>query len=396
MLNIPAIQQALTNFHFDGWLLYDFRGSNVLARRILKIAPDAHATRRYAYFVPKTGTPRKMVHRIEPGTLDHLPGDKLTYLKWEEFEAGIADLVRGAGRVAMEYSARNAIPYVSRVDAGTIELVRAAGAEVVCSGDLVQLFEATWDDEQWAMHREAETHTVSAYERVWRFIAESVRAGRTIRETDVQTLIMKHFAEHGLLTDHAPIVGVGPHSGDPHYSPQPGNDSEIRAGDFVLVDLWAKLDRPRGVYSDLTRNGFVGESVPEKYEAVFQIVRQARDAAIRCVEDAYQTGRRLQGWEVDQAARNVIEQAGFGQAFVHRTGHSIGQETHGNGANMDNLETHEERLVLPRTCFSIEPGIYLPEFGVRSEVNVFIDGNRQVHVTGGPVQTTVVPILASY
>jgi len=396
MLNIPAIQQALTNFHFDGWLLYDFRGSNVLAQRILKIAPDAHATRRYAYFVPKSGAPRKMVHRIEPGTLDHLPGDKLTYLKWEEFEAGIADLVRGAGRVAMEYSARNAIPYVSRVDAGTIELVRAAGAEVVCSGDLVQLFEATWDDAQWAMHREAEKHTVSAYERVWRFIAENARAGRTIRETDVQSLIMEHFAEHGLVTDHAPIVGVGPHSGDPHYSPQKGNDSEIRAGDFVLVDLWAKLDRPGGVYSDLTRTGFVGENVPETYEAVFQIVRQARDAAIRCVEDAYQAGRRLQGWEVDQAARDVIEQAGYGQAFVHRTGHSIGQETHGNGANMDNLETHEERLVLPRTCFSIEPGIYLPEFGVRSEVNVFIDAQNQVHVTGGPLQTTVVPILASY
>jgi Xaa-Pro dipeptidase len=396
MLNIPAIQQALSDFHFDGWLLYDFRGSNVLARRILKIAPDAHATRRYAYFVPQVGEPKKLVHRIEPGTLDHLPGEKITYLKWEEFEAGVAALVSGSPRVAMEYSARNAIPYVSRVDAGTIELVRASGSEVVCSGDLVQLFEATWDDDVWAMHREAERHTVSAYERVWKFIAENVRAGTTIRETDVQTLIMRHFAEHGLTTDHAPIVGVGPHSGDPHYAPQPGKDAEIRAGDFVLVDLWAKLDRPGGVYSDLTRTGFVGETVPEKYEAIFQIVRQARDAAIRCVEEAYAAGRRLHGWEVDQAARNVIEGAEYGQAFVHRTGHSIGQETHGNGANMDNLETHEERLVLPRTCFSIEPGIYLPEFGVRSEVNVFIDGQKKVHVTGGPLQTTVVPILASY
>jgi Xaa-Pro dipeptidase len=396
MLDIPAVQKALADFQFDGWLLYDFRGSNVLAQRILKIDPARHATRRFAYFVPRVGAPRKLVHRIEPGTLDHLPGEPTTYLRWEEFEAGIASLVAGAGRVAMEYSARNAIPYVSRVDAGTVELVRAAGAEVVCSGDLVQLFEATWDDEQWAMHREAEKHTVAAYDVVWKFIAESVRGGRSIREVDVQRLIMDHFARNGMVTDHAPIVGVGPHSGDPHYSPETGKDSEIRAGDFVLVDLWAKLNRSRGVYSDLTRTGFVGDTVPEQYERVFQIVRQARDAAIHCVEAAYCDGRRLYGWEVDQAARNVIEQSGYGAAFVHRTGHSIGQETHGNGANMDNLETHEERLVLPRTCFSVEPGIYLPEFGVRSEVNVFVDGTGKVHVTGGPVQERVVAILKEY
>ncbi len=393
MLNILAVQQALTEFQFDGWLLYDFRGGNVLAQRILKIDPARHATRRYAYFVPRVGQPRKLVHRIEPGTLDHLPGEKLTYLKWEEFESGIAQLVGGARRVAMEYSARNAIPYVSRVDAGTVELVRASGAEVACSGDLVQLFEATWDDDQWAMHLEAATHTVSAYGVVWKFIADSIRSGRTIRETDVQALIMDHFARHKLVTDHAPIVGVGPHSGDPHYSPIKGNDSEIRAGDFVLVDLWAKLACPRGVYSDLTRVGYVGDKVPAQYDQVFQIVRRARDAAIECVEHAYRDGRRLQGWEVDQAARGVIEQAGYGPAFVHRTGHSIGQETHGNGANMDNLETHEERLVLPRTCFSVEPGIYLPEFGVRSEVDVFVDKDGAVHVTGGDPQTEVAALL---
>lgn len=396
MLDIPAIQQALAEFQCDGWLLYDFRGSNVLAQRILKIDPARHATRRFAYFVPRAGAPRKLVHRIEPGTLDHLPGEPTTYLRWEEFEAGIAKLVGGARRVAMEYSARNAIPYVSRVDAGTVELVRATGAEVVCSGDLVQLFEATWDDEQWAMHLEAAKHTTAAYDVGWKYIAENVRAGHVIRETDVQRLILDHFARNGMVTDHAPIVGVGPHSGDPHYSPEPGKDSEIRAGDFVLVDLWAKLDRPRGVYSDLTRVGFVGDVVPDQYERVFQIVRQARDAAIACVESAYRDGRRLHGWEVDQAARNVIEQAGYGPAFVHRTGHSIGQETHGNGANMDNLETHEERLVLPRTCFSVEPGIYLPEFGVRSEVNVFVDGAGKVHVTGGPRQERVVAILKEF
>ena len=294
----------------------------------------------------------------------------------------------------MEYVPRNANPYVSRVDAGTVELVRSCGVEVVPSGDLVQQYEACWDDEQWNLHLEAARHTQSAYDVAFRFLADRVRAGRTVRETEVQQVIMKHFKKHGLVTDHPPIVGAGPHSGDPHYAPGAASDAQIAAGDFVLIDLWAKLDKPRAVYSDLTWTCFLGATVPAKYENIFQIVAQARDAAIGRVREAYAANEALQGWQVDRAARDVIEQAGFGAAFCHRTGHSIGQETHGNGANMDDLETHEERRVLPRTCFSVEPGIYLPEFGVRSEVNVFIDANRQVHVTGGDPQTRVVPLLA--
>jgi Xaa-Pro aminopeptidase len=280
------------------------------------------------------------------------------------------------------------------VDAGTIELVRSTGVEIVPSGDLVQTFEATWSDAQWQMHLEAAKHTRSAFDAAFAFIRKRVRGGTPVRETDVQQCILDHFKAHGLITDHPPICGVGPHSGDPHYAPTPGSDAPVREGDFVLIDLWAKLDRPDAVYSDLTWTAFVGADVPADYRQVFDVVARARDAAIDRVRTAFAAGELVKGWQVDQAARDVIEQAGYGEAFCHRTGHSIGQETHGNGANMDNLETREERRVLPRTCFSVEPGIYLKEFGIRSEVNVFVDAAGAVHVTGGDPQQAVVPLLA--
>lgn len=394
MFDLQAVQRALQEAGFDAWLLYDFRGSNVLARRILDLDGREVGSRRFFYCVPAQGSPRKLVHRIEPKALDHLPGEKQVYLTWRQLEEGVAGLLQGQQRVAMEYSARNANPYISRVDAGTVELVRDLGVQVEPSGDLVQRFEATWDDDQWRMHRQAEEHTVGAFARAWSYIAAQVGAGKPLRETDVQREILAHFAQHGLVTSHPPIVAVGPHSGDPHYEPVAGADSPVAAGDFVLIDLWAKLDRPRAVYSDLTRVGYVGANTPERYDDIFRIVAAARDAAIDRVRQAFAQGQPLLGWQVDQAARDVIDQAGYADAFVHRTGHSIGQETHGNGANMDNLETREERRVLPSTCFSVEPGIYLPEFGVRSEVNVFVDASGDVHVTGGPLQTRVEPILA--
>jgi Xaa-Pro aminopeptidase len=392
MFDLAAVQSAIGQLGVDGWLLYDFRGLNMLARRVIDLPAEAMLSRRWFYFIPARGEPRKLQHRIEPHALDHLPGAAQSYLRWQELEAGVAALVSGARRVAMEYVPRNANPYVSRVDAGTIELVRSCGVEVVPSGDLVQLFEASWDDEQWAMHREAAQHTRSAFDVAFAFIAERVRRDGRVRETEVQQCILDHFDRHGLVADHPPICAVGPHSGDPHYEPRPGADGVIRAGDFVLIDLWGKLNRPRAVYSDLTWTGFVGKEVPAVYEKIFRVVAGARDAAIAQVCEAFQSRRPLQGWQVDQAARAVIEQAGYGQYFCHRTGHSIGQEVHGNGANMDNLETHEERRVLPRTCFSVEPGIYLPEFGVRSEVNVFVDAQEKVHVTGGTPQTQVLAI----
>jgi Xaa-Pro aminopeptidase len=392
MFDLDAVQSALREQQLDGWLLYDFRGLNVLARRVVDLPPTLMLSRRWFYFVPAHGRPRKLVHRIEPRALDHLPGDASVYLRWQKLEEGVGRLVAGSGRVAMEYVARNANPYVSRVDAGTVELVRSFGVEVVPSGDLVQQFEACWDDEQWAMHREAAKHTATAYDAAFAFIAERVRRDGSVRETEVQKRILDHFAANGLVCDHPPIVAVGPHSGDPHFETGPATDTPIRPGDFVLIDLWAKLDRPRAVYSDLTWTCYVGETVPEQYEKVFRVVAAGRDAAIATVKDAFAAGRPLQGWQVDDAARAAIDRAGYGDYFVHRTGHSVGQEVHGNGANMDNLETREERRVLPRTCFTIEPGVYLPEFGVRSEVNVFIDKDRRVHVTGPEPQTRVVPL----
>ncbi|MCO6455205.1 MAG: M24 family metallopeptidase [Pirellulaceae bacterium] len=393
MFRLDEVQRALRDLRLDGWLLYDFRGSNPLARRILGIAADAHTSRRFFCFVPAEGSPRKLVHRIEPRVLEHLPGESHKYLAWQELEAGVAGLLDGATRVAMEYSPRNANPYVSRVDAGTIELVRSLGVEVHSSGDLVQQFESTWTDEQWRMHLEATRHNDAAFGLAWDMIRDRVSAGATLRETEVQAALAEHFGRQGLVFDHPPIVAVNAHSGDPHYAPQPGQDAEIRPGDFVLVDSWAKLDQPGAVYSDLTRVGVVAERVPERHAEIFRFVAAARDAAIGLVRQAFATGRTIQGWQVDQAARAVIDAAGYGPYFIHRLGHNIGQETHGNGANMDNLEMRDERTVMRRTCFSIEPGIYLPEFGVRSEVDVFIDAEGQVHVTGGPVQTEVHAIL---
>jgi Xaa-Pro dipeptidase len=394
MFDLDRVQSAIRDAGLDGWLLYDFRGTNVLAARVAGTAGQ-HRTRRWFYFVPATGEPKKLVHRIESAALDHLPGSaKTVYLRWQELEAGVGKLLAGAKRVAMEYNPRNGNPYVSRVDAGTLELVRSFGVEVVSSGDLIQEFEATWDDDEWAMHLEAATHTDSAYGVAWAFIADQIGKHGHTTETAVQARIMQHFAANGLTTDHPPIVGVWEHSADPHFSPSAETDKRVEPGSFVLIDLWAKLDKPRAVYSDLTRVAFVGDRIPAKVNEVFYIVRDARDAAIDRVRRAFEKGEPLKGWQVDMACREVIEKAGYGPFFTHRTGHSIGEETHGNGAHMDGLETREDRSVMRRTCFSVEPGIYLPgEFGVRSEVNVFVDGNGRVHVTGGTPQTEVRRVL---
>ncbi len=391
------VQAAIREFGFDGWLLYDFRGLNVLALRVLGIPESEAGSRRFFYFIPANGEPQKLVHRIETGALDHLPGDTQTYLTWQELHKGIKQILGNAKRIAMEYSPLNANPYISRVDAGTVELVRQSsdGITIDSSGNLIQYFEARWTEEQWQLHLQADELNRAAFDLAWKFIADQIRAGNSICEMDVQDYVMDHYSRNNMTTYHPPIVGVGPNSGDPHYYPERGKDSQIKEGDFVLLDMWAKMDVPLGVYSDLTKVGFVGESVPEKYTKIFDIVAASRDAGVECARSAFESGRELQGWEVDRASRDVIENAGFGQYFIHRTGHNIGKETHGNGAHMDDLETKEERLVLPRTCFSIEPGIYMEEFGVRSEINVFINENSEVVITGG-VQTEVTPILRDY
>jgi Xaa-Pro aminopeptidase len=391
MLDLRTVQEAIRDAGCDGWLLYDFRGLNILAQRVA--GTGEKLSRRWFYFIPAHGEPNKLVHAIEPAALDHLPGNKKLYRRWQEIEAGVESLVKGSKRVAMEYSPRNGNPYISRVDAGTVELVRSFGCQVIPSGDLIQRFEAVWDAEQEQSHFEAAKWCREAFDVAFDFIAEEIRAKGYATEIGVQARILKHFTDHGLITYSPPIVGVGPHSGDPHFDTNPTTDLHIRHGDYVLIDLWAKMNRPRSVYADYTRVAYVGDPVPEQYAKIFAIVAAARDAGIQKVKDAFAAKKPLLGWEVDNAVREVIEKAGYGEYFTHRTGHNIGQEVHGNGAHIDGLETREDRHIIRRTCFTIEPGIYLPEFGVRSEVNVFIDADGVVHITGGEPQTAIHTII---
>lgn len=383
---LRAIQAALQDERLDGWLFYDFRGSDPLAYRILGLDSDTLSTRRWYYFIPADGVPVGLVSTIEPHRLDDLPGTTRTFFTWQEHDRALADVLRGPRRIAMQYSPRNAIPYVSRVDAGTLELVRESGAEVVSSADLVQHFEAVWTEAQWHSHVRAADAVGDTVHAAFDYL----RTAAPVSEYQVQQFILERFAHHGLTTHHPPVVAAGAHSADPHYTPGPEGSATIRPGDFVLIDLWAK--EPRGVYADITWTGFMGEHVPERYRTIFEIVRHARDAAVAFVEDRVGRGQAFAGHEVDAAARTVVTEAGYGDRFIHRTGHSIGEEVHGNGANMDGAETRDTRRVLPQTCFSIEPGIYLPgEFGVRSEIDVYVT-ERDVRVTGRAAQTEVVPI----
>lgn len=378
--DLAAIQAALCEQGVDGWLLYDFRGLNVLALRVVGHEPQS---RRVAAYIPAVGEPRVLVHKIEPGAWSHVPGERRKYLHWSEFREGMQWLIGDGRQVAMEYSPMNDNPYISRVDGGTVELVRSFGVEIVSSGDLIQLFEARWDQWQWESHQKASALNQEAFEVAWDFIAEKIRSDGEVHEHVVQQRIMAFFKENGLTTYSPPIVGVNANAGDPHYEPIQGKDAVIRRDDLVLLDIWCKLDQPRAVYSDLTKMGFTGSQPTARHQEVFAIVAAARDAAIRRVQEAFAQGQTLMGLEVDDVTRAVIQDAGYGDYFIHRTGHNMGIETHGNGAHIDHLETRDTRTLLPGTCFTIEPGIYLPEFGVRSEIDIFVDWSGGVHVTGG-------------
>ncbi len=394
---IETIQQRLRESGLDGWLLYSFHMNNPIAEKILEVPRHFHQKRRYLYFIPAAGAPQKIVHSIERGTLDHLPGGKILYASWQDLEKGIATATAGARRIAMEYSAECAIPYISIVDAGTIEMIRkASAAELVSSADLVQMFDAVWTREQLASHEDAGQKLIRIADEAFSRIGESVRTGAPLSEYDVQQFILQRFAANGLKTDDAPNCSVNANAGDPHYDPIPSVAQPIRKGDLVLIDLWAKRTEEGSVYADYTRMGYVGQSVPEKYETAFRVVCAARDAAIEFIRTRIRQGQDVYGWEVDDACRAVIQQAGFGDLFVHRTGHSIGESVHGNGANIDNLETKDNRRLIPGTCFSIEPGVYVyGEYGVRTEVNVFIREDRDILVTGTPLQNSILPILKS-
>jgi len=392
MPDIKSIQAELRSSKIDGWLFYDHHHRDPIAAHILALGENGMATRRWFYFVPSRGEPRKLVHRIEEGALDALAGAKHVYAGWEELHKELRKLLSGSTKIAMQYSPENNIPYIGLVDAGTVELVRKMKKTVVSSANLVQKFEAVWTPAQLESHLEAgrivDRITQAAFERA----AVCVRESQPLTEFELQQWILERFRANGLTTDEPPMAAVQPHNGNPHYEPKAATSSPIRAGDLLLLDIWAKCDRPGSVYYDITWMGYLGERVPEAYAKTFRIVREARDRAIEFVKDAVGKGRTIHGWEVDRVARETIRKAGYAKNFVHRTGHSIGQEVHGNGANMDSLETRDDRKIVPHTCFSIEPGIYLPKFGVRSEVNVYV-GEREARVTGA-IQQEILPLLA--
>lgn len=390
---VADIQQALTEQEgLDGWLFYDFRGSDPLAYRVLKLDPTRHVTRRWYYWIPRKGHPVKLLHRIEPHVLDDLPGDTTSYVSWTEQRTALATLLRGATRIAMQYSPLNAIPYISRVDAGTVELVRNCGVEVTTSADLVQRFEAVWNEQQLASHRVAAEVLRHIVDEAFAQVRTSLSNEQVLTEYDLQQFILSCMQVRGVVTGTPPIVAVNAHSADPHYGPGREGSAAIQRGDLILIDLWAKQPTAGAVYADITWTGYVGSTVPARQQTVFHIVRQARDAALAFVRDRVREGAFPCGWEVDDVCRRVIREAGYGQQFLHRTGHSIGEEVHGNGANIDNLETQDSRRLLPGTCFSIEPGIYLTgEFGIRSELDVYLT-DRDAHVYGQPLQMEIVPI----
>jgi Xaa-Pro dipeptidase len=378
-MKITAIQDALRQEGLDGWLFFDHHRRDPLAYRILSIPAEIEATRRWYYFVPAESEPRKLVHQIEKGALDSLPGQRQVYSSWVDQRNLLKSLIGSAQRIAMQYSPNCSIPYVSLVDAGTIELVRETGVEVLSSANLVQEFEAKWSDEQLEMHLEAGRRVDRIRREAFDLIGQRLRGSNPVDEYEVQQFIRQQFAHAGLETDHGPIVAVNANASNPHYEPTRERTSHIQKGDFVLIDLWAKLADPQAVYYDVTWTGYCGEQIPDLIQNVFEIVKAARRRASDFAIQKARAREVFTGFEVDDACREFITAEGYGEDFFHRTGHNIGTEVHGTGANMDNLESHDERRVIANTCFSVEPGIYLSEFGVRSEVNVYVsDGDARV------------------
>lgn len=380
---LTGYQEEMGRRGIDGWLLYDFRRSNDLACQILELDPSQMLTRRFFYWVPAEGVPVKVVHKVEMGHLDHLPGELAPYASWRELEQVLARLLEKGQVVAMEYSPRNGIPYVSKVDGGTLELVREYGVEVVSSADLLSR-ETLWGEREIQLHLEAAAVLEEAVEKAWVYIEQCLDRGQEVTEYAVQQYILETFASRDCVATEGPIVAVNAHAADPHYLPSKECHSAIEKGQFVLIDLWCKKKEKGAVYADITRVGMTKRIPSSKEQEVFEVVREARDQAIALVKQRFASGDPLMGWEVDQAARDVIEAAGYGAFFTHRLGHNIGINDHGDGAHLDNFETQDRRLLLPGTCFSIEPGIYLPgEFGVRLEYDVLVHPCGKVQVTGG-------------
>jgi Xaa-Pro aminopeptidase len=373
-MNLAAIQSAIREAGFDGWLFYDHHHRDPIAAQILGLDEKAHITRRWYYFIPAEGDPRKLVHRIEQGRLDSLPGAKGLYSSWQELHAGLEAMLFDAHRVAMQYSPNNAIMYVSMVDAGTVEFLRSLGKKILSSADLVSQFEAVLSEEQIASHAAAQSAIDVILAEAWKKIGRALRPsdGSSGKLTEFQMVqwLSEAMRNEGLVWENGPNVSANANSSDSHYEPTAEHTAPIAEGDFILIDIWGRLEKPGSVFYDITWTGVVGREPTQREQLVFETVRNARDAAIATVQQAFASGQPICGYEADDAARAAIHDAGFGDYFTHRTGHNIAHEIHGPGAHLDNLETHDERLILPYTCFSVEPGIYLPDFGVRSEIDM--------------------------
>jgi len=390
-LPVAEVQRALADERLDGWLLYDFQGSNPIAARLSGLAAGkTMTTRRWYYLIPAHGEPRGLVHAIERHNLDGLPGDKQPYAGRDRLEDGLRGLLKGMKRVAMEYSPGNNIPYISRVDAGTIESVRELGVEVVSSGDLVQRFEALWSAEALDSHRRASDALYRVKDQAFALVRERLAAGTAMTEFDVQRAMMEWMDAEGLTSSDTPNVSAQENAGNPHYHPSQDVHRAIRPGEVLLLDLWGKLRQPGAVFADITWVGFTGPAVPDEYARAFAAARDGRDAAIAFVQSAARAGRELRGFEVDRICRDVVEKAGYGAEFIHRTGHSLGETVHGNGVHLDDYETHDDRRLIAGTGFTIEPGVYTSRFGVRTEINMYMD-ERDAYVTG-PRQQDIVTL----
>jgi Xaa-Pro aminopeptidase len=391
--DVAAVQKSLKDEGLDAWLLYDFHGSNPIAARLVGTATSAKmTTRRWFYLVPAHGDPRGLVHAIEAQTLDALPGKKTTYAGRDELESRLNELLSGIRRVAMEYSPECSIPYISRVDAGTVEAVRKRGVDVKSSGDLVQRFEAIWDREALGSHRDASAALYRVKDRAFGLISRCMHEGRSVSEYDIQQQMAGFFGEEGLTSDADPVVASGANAGNPHYLPTAARSRNFGPNELVLLDLWGKIGRdPKAVYADITWVGFTGRKVPDEMTRAFAAVCGARDAATALVQDSARRGGDLRGWQVDRAAREVLQKAGYGERILHRTGHSLGVDVHGNGVHMDDYETHDDRRLIPGTGFTIEPGVYFSSFGVRTEINVFYGEHEAV--ISGPVQTEILRLV---
>lgn len=391
-IDIAAIQAALRHDGIDAWLLYDFRGINPIALDLTGVARQGGhlATRRWFYLISATEEPRALVHAIEPFTLSHLPGHIETYSGREQLEAGLKRLLSGVRRIAMEYSPECAIPYISRVDAGTVQWLRQFNVEIVSSGDLVQRFAAVWDERQIATHQAAADKLHAIKDRAFSTLSERLHSGLATTEFELQQLMVRWFHDEGLVSDSPPNVSAAQNSGNPHYLPTAEQSRPIEPDDLVLIDLWGKLNQPGAVYADITWVGFTGSSVPERYARAFQAVVDARDAAVAAVQSAARAGREMRGWQIDRIASFVLKDAGYATQILHRTGHSLGESVHGPGVNMDDYETHDDRRLLPGTGFTIEPGVYFRDFGVRTEINMIV-GTDDARVTG-PLQSAILTL----